>query len=152
MKNYIHAIQATRDDLNHVAELFNQYRLFYGQESTPADVLPFIQERMVNRDSVIFIAKESSSNRCVGFTQLYPSFSSISMQRTWILNDLYVEEDFRGAGVGRLLIDKAKEHAEQTQSKGLNLATAADNLRAQSLYEHYGFIKDEHFFHYSLNV
>ena len=27
----------------------------------------------------------------IGFVQLYPSFSSVSMMRSWVLNDLFVK-------------------------------------------------------------
>jgi len=38
----------------------------------------------------------SSADQLMGFAQLYPSFSSVSMKRLWILNDLFVSSEARG--------------------------------------------------------
>ena len=86
----------------------------------------------------------------IGFTQLYPSFSSLSLKKVLILNDLYVQEDFRRLGVGKMLLDAAKDYALQINSKGLTLSTGIENETAQSLYEKYGFIRNEHFYEYFL--
>ena len=88
----------------------------------------------------------------VGFTQLYPSFSSISMKRSWILNDLYVVEDYRRRGVAQLLLESAKGYAKQVKSKGLGLSTANNNLNAQRIYERNGYKQDEEFIHYYLTL
>lgn len=144
--------QATLNDLEGLAAIFDQYRIFYRQESNLDAARQFLYEKFEHRESVIFIAKEKPTNRIVGFTQLYPSFSSISMKRVWILNDLYVDESFRKRGIAAGLMNRAKEFAVQTRSKGLQLSTALDNVRAQSLYESLGYKRDEQFYHYFLTV
>ena len=83
-------------------------------------------------------------------TSSHPSFSSASMQRLWILNDLYVAPEGRRHGVGRALLQAAREHAERTQAKGLELMTARDNYAAQALYESMGWQRDEVFLPYTL--
>ena len=135
-------------DLEHVSQLFDLYRVFYKQSSNIGAAKEFIRERMEKEDSVIFIAVENG--RYLGFTQLYPSFSSVSMKRLWILNDLYVTKEARNKGVAKKLLDAAKQLAIDTQAKGLNLQTAVDNLAAQSLYEADGWVKDEAFYSYEL--
>ncbi|MGW8957668.1 GNAT family N-acetyltransferase [Paenibacillus sp. NPDC055715] len=75
-------------------------------------------------------SNNKGSERCLGFTQLYPSFSSVSMKRTWILNDLYVQEEARKQGIAQALLDKAKLHAIQSNAKSLELQTAPDNTNA----------------------
>jgi GNAT superfamily N-acetyltransferase len=88
--------------------------------------------------------------RGVGFTQLYPSFSSVSMKRVWILNDLFVEETARCQGVGTQLMQVAESFARQTGAVRIALSTQMANQKAQSLYESRGYVKDEVFYHYSL--
>ncbi|MDF2958823.1 MAG: hypothetical protein K0S39_558 [Paenibacillus sp.] len=90
--------------------------------------------------------------RITGFTQLYPVFSSISMKRSLILNDLFVKEEYRKQGIAQLLLDEAKNYAKQMNAKGLELCTAIDNERARRLYERNGFVQDQEFFHYFLSV
>ncbi|WP_306304762.1 GNAT family N-acetyltransferase [Paenibacillus pini] len=123
--------QATIEDLEEVISLFNEYRIFYKQESDLEGARCFLFDRFEHRESVIFLVKESESNKPVGFTQLYPLFSSVSMKRSWILNDLYVVDEYRSRGIAQLLLDSAKIYAKQTKAKGLGLSTSNDNDRAQ---------------------
>ena len=146
----MHIISVTPNEVTLVAPLFDQYRVFYRQPSDPPLAHAFIAERVANRESVIFLALRDGEP--VGFTQLYPSFSSVSARRTWILNDLYVVPSCRGQGVGSALLERARAHAQETGAKGLGLQTAVDNLNAQRLYEALGYRRSEGFYSYFLAV
>ena len=146
----MHIISVTPNEVGLVAPLFDQYRVFYRQPSDPALAQAFIAERVANRESVIFLALRDGEP--VGFTQLYPSFSSVSARRTWILNDLYVAPSCRGQGVGSALLERARAHALETGAKGLGLQTAVGNLNAQRLYEALGYRRSEGFYSYFLAV
>jgi len=136
------------DDLDEVTRLFDRYRMFYAQASDLDAARQFIQMRFQQGDSTIFIALDEL--RAVGFTQLYPSFSSVSMKRLWILNDLFVEETARRQGIGAQLMQGAESFARQTGAVRITLSTQITNQSAQSLYESRGYVKDEVFYHYSL--
>ena len=138
--------QATINDLDSLVELFDLYRQFYKQASDLKGAREFLEDRFVKNESIIFIAFDDGNP--VGFTQLFPSFSSVSMHRSWVLNDLYVKETARRKGVAEKLIRKAIAFAEETGSKGILLDTAADNVNAQKLYEKIGFIKESTYFYY----
>jgi ribosomal protein S18 acetylase RimI-like enzyme len=138
--------KATINDLNSLTELFDSYRVFYKQESDFEGARAFLKERLKNEDSVVFIAYDESNP--VGFVQLYPTFSSVSMKRSWVLNDLYVNVSARKKGFGEKLINKAIEFAEETGAKGVALETGHDNVTAQSLYEKIGFKKESNYFYY----
>lgn len=129
------------DEYALVSELFNQYRVFYGQKSDLPLAEAYIRERLDNGESVIFLAYTEAEGRIVpaGFTQLYPMYSSVRVQKDWILNDLYVKEEFRKTGIGRRLIEAALAFAAEQHARILQLETAADNLTAQRLYEAIGF-------------
>jgi ribosomal protein S18 acetylase RimI-like enzyme len=75
----------------------------------------------------------------VGFTQLYPAFSSGRMSKNWILNDLYVDAGYRARGIGKQLIETANQFARTDGAKFVKLETAYDNKIAQSVYEGIGF-------------
>ncbi|PEL09982.1 N-acetyltransferase [Bacillus sp. AFS017336] len=143
-------VQAKSEHIVEVAKLFDQYRQFYKQESNLNEAINFITERISNKDSVIFIVKEGEES--LGFTQLYPTFSSVSMKKLWILNDLFVTEAARKKGVAQMLLDAAKGFAINTKAKALDLQTAIDNKSAQALYEKNGYQVDKEFFSYSLNL
>ncbi|GHC54789.1 GNAT family N-acetyltransferase [Ulvibacter litoralis] len=139
--------KATEADLDQLVPLFNGYRMFYKQASNPEAARTFLTERFQKKDSVIFLAIAPDGTG-LGFTQLYPSFSSVSMQRTYILNDLYVASEARKKGVGEALMETAKLFAISEGSKGLTLETDVDNP-AQKLYQRLGWKKDTHVNHFT---
>jgi GNAT superfamily N-acetyltransferase len=137
-------------DVSRLAPLFDAYRQFYRQPPDPARAERFLRERLEAGESVIFLALEGDAP--AGFVQLYPSFWSVAACRSWILNDLYVAPAFRGRGVGRALLERARTHAEETGAGGMSLATQRTNATAQRLYEAMGWVRDEEFFHYELEL
>ena len=136
--------QASIDDINIVAPLFNAYRIFYNQASDMAGATNFLYERIVQNQSTLFIA--FINGQAVGFTQLYPIFSSVSLRPALLLNDLYIAETARKMGIASALLNKAKEFGKQNNAGWLLLETAFDNYNAQSLYEKNGWIKQTDFF------
>lgn len=146
--NSVKIIEAEISSINRILPLFNDYRKFYEVEHKPSEAEDFLRERLAKNESKIFLAMDGEN--AIGFTQLYPSFSSLSLKPVWILNDLYVGISYRKKGIGKLLLDAAKNFAIKTKSKGLTLTTGIENTTAQSLYEKYGFIRNEHFYEYYL--
>ncbi|MDZ8104156.1 MAG: GNAT family N-acetyltransferase [Nostoc sp. DedQUE12a] len=140
-------------DINHLETLsilFDRYRIFYNQTSDIEAAKDFLKERFQNNDSRIFAANDNGE--IIGFTQLYPTFSSVSMKRVWILNDLYVKESHRQKGVASLLMNTAQEYAKASGAIRVILATHISNTNAQKLYKLQGYIKDEEFYHYALRL
>ncbi len=134
--------------VNHIpllAPLLDQYRVFYKQDSNIIAAKEFLEERFSKNESTIFLALKRK--RPIGFVQLYTSFSSVSLQPVFILNDLYVNTAYRGKKVGERLLSRAKEYCRAKEYKGLGLETAIDNP-AQRLYERLGWKKDTDCFHY----
>ncbi|MFJ2281141.1 GNAT family N-acetyltransferase [Pseudomonas sp. NPDC087803] len=147
----IKALRATAADLEAVAKLFDAYRGFYQQPSNLAQSRAFIAERMAADESAIFLAQDENAE-ALGFVQLYPTFSSIDAHRTWLLSDLFTAPAARGCGVGRLLMNTARDFAVQTGAKGLVLETATDNVTAQGLYESLGYVRDTGYYTYMLDL
>jgi GNAT superfamily N-acetyltransferase len=138
-------IQADISHLHLIAPLFDAYRQFYKQATDLSLAEAFLKERIEQKESVIFLAMEDK--KAVGFTQLYPTFSSVSAQKTWVLNDLFVLPEMRGKRVGEGILKHAQKFVKETNGKGLALETATDNS-AQKLYEKLGWQKDESYLHY----
>ncbi|WP_342505022.1 GNAT family N-acetyltransferase [Sporosarcina sp. FSL K6-2383] len=139
-------VQATINDLDTLTELFDLYRLFYEQSSDLDSARTFLNDRLSNEESIVFIAFDD--NEAIGFVQLYPSFSSISMRQTWVLNDLYVKEQGRGKGFGEALMRRAIAFAKKTGAKGVLLETGKENVTAQRLYEKIGFAQETNYFYF----
>ena len=145
----IRIVRAERKDLDDLVPLFDAYRQFYGQRSDLAAARAFLRDRIERDESVIYLAY-TKPREAAGFTQLYPSFSSVSLKPLWILNDLYVRSDVRRGGAGRALLERARQHAIETAAKGLVLSTGVTNKAAQTLYESCGWQREDEFFQYHL--
>ncbi|MEX0314331.1 MAG: N-acetyltransferase family protein [Allomuricauda sp.] len=137
--------KASLDDLEQIVPLFDAYRVFYQQDSDPDAASTFLKERFMKNETVVFLALDDGMP--IGFTQLYTTFSSVSLQPFFILNDLFVSPNARKKGVGEALLNAAKEHCVKLNYKGLGLETAVDNP-AQKLYERLGWKKDDSYLHY----
>ncbi len=160
--------QAGLPDCDEVGGLFNEYRMFYNQNADIQAARQYIKERMERHESVILVAETdverdygsdasngrpiSKGQKCTGFVQLYPSYSSVSMGPIWVLNDLYVHPDYRQQGIARKLLQAAKRLASEHGVLRISLSTELSNTQAQALYESEGYAQDTKFMYYELNV
>jgi len=140
--------RATLDDVEAIAALFDAYRQFYRREPDLDSARAFIRNRLARDESVVFLAVDSAAP--VGFTQLYPSFTSAGMARIFILNDLFVMPQVRGRGIATALLRRAAEFATGEGAVRLTLSTATDNRTAQAVYERAGWKRDDAFLVYQL--
>lgn len=140
-------MRATTQDLERLVPLFGAYREFYHRPADSERSRRFLEERLSRGESVVYLAEDQVA--LLGFTQLYPTFASLSMKPWWVLYDLYVIPEARRRGVASLLLNRAKQLARETGADGLSLETARDNP-AQKLYEALGWKRDDLFLHYEL--
>ncbi|SJM90777.1 GNAT family N-acetyltransferase [Crenothrix polyspora] len=142
--------QAVLSDIEALIPLFDGYRQFYGRPSDIPAVREFLLARFNHGESVLFIALQD--NNPVGFAQLYPSFSSVSLARTFVLNDLFVHEQARRKGLASKLMSAAVEFASILGAVRISLSTATTNEIAQALYQSAGWKRDEQFFVYHFAI
>lgn len=142
--------QAVLSDLEALAPLFDGYRRFYGRPSDLNAATEFLLARFNHGESVVFIAIDG--NKAVGFTQLYPSFSSVSLARIFVLNDLFVDEHARRKGIATKLITAAVDYASSLGAVRVSLSTTTTNEAAQRLYQSAGWKRDEQFFVYHFAI
>ncbi|MEW9623638.1 GNAT family N-acetyltransferase [Rhodanobacter geophilus] len=143
--------RATFHDIDALVPLFDGYRRFYGKPSDEAGAREFLTARLRLNESMILLAHDAH-RAALGFTQLYPLFSSVRMVRTWLLNDLFVAAAARRQGVAKALLEAAATQARNQGAASLSLSTAHDNLAAQALYESLGWQRDTQFREYSLTL
>jgi GNAT superfamily N-acetyltransferase len=142
--------QATVCDLDIVVPLFDAYRQFYRHPTDPDGARRFLLERFAHNQSVILIA--FNDDAAIGFTQLYPSFSSGAMARVFVLNDLFVSQGARGRGIASALLDAAADYGRRVGAIRLTLSTELTNKTAQSVYERKGWQRDLQFCAYQLEL
>ncbi|HXB44400.1 MAG TPA: GNAT family N-acetyltransferase [Puia sp.] len=135
-------IRAARmEDLDALAHLFDLYRIFYGKASDVEEAKKFLSQRIRDKESVIYVADDEKN--LLGFTQLYPQFSSTRMKRSWLLNDLFVLKEHRQRGISKLLIERAKNLALKTGAAGILLETDKSNQVGNRLYLSKGFVLND---------
>lgn len=141
--------QATIFDLDLLAPLFDAYRQFYRKPSDLVLARRFLLERFQHNQSVVFLGLRQDGS-AVGFTQLFPSFSSASAARILILNDLFVQPEARRMSVGSLLLAAAARFGRAVGAVRLTLSTEVTNEAAQALYETEGWTRQADFYVYNL--
>lgn len=139
--------QASIDELDQIVLLFDAYRVWYRKESDLEAAKLFLDARLELKDSIIYYAIDDSGTM-VGFTQLYPSFSSTRMQKMWILNDLFVKPSHRGQGISKALIAQAKLLCNTSNACGILLETEKNNDIGNRLYPATGFKLEENNFYF----
>ena len=144
--NSVAVRQAVAPDVEALAVLFNQYRQFQGQAGDLAAARSFLAERFDHGESVVFIAIAGSA--VVGFAQLYPSYSSVSLSRVFILNDLFVLEAVRGQRIASQLLSAVESYAWSFGASRVTLNVARTNVSAQQVYTARGWKQDDQFFMY----
>ncbi|MGH8432975.1 MAG: GNAT family N-acetyltransferase [Pseudomonas sp.] len=145
-------VQATLEHLDLLTPLFVKYREFYGELPFPDSSRNFLEKRLRRKESVIYMALADEDDKLLGFCQLYPSYSSLSLKRVWILNDIYVAEDARRQLVADRLLQTAKKMARETQAVRMRVSTSSNNEVAQRVYESIGFREDTQFKNYVLPI
>lgn len=131
-------LTANPEHLDALVELFDAYRVWYEKPSDLAEAYTFLAGLMERGESVVYIA-QAANGESVGFTQLYPLYSSTRMKRIWLLNDLYVKPEYRGKGISKALIDRAKALAKETDAVEILLETQRSNEIGNQLYPAVGF-------------
>lgn len=136
-------------DIDAVARLFDAYRQFNGKPSSLEEGRRFLQYRLEAGEATIFVA-ETPAAAIAGFTLLYETYSSVSLGRVLIVNDLFVDPSWRRLGLGSALLQAAAKHARATGAIRLTATTAIQNTATQILNEQVGFLRDQSYFVYHM--
>ncbi len=143
--------QATLADIDELLPLFEGYITFYRGKTDLPRFRDFLFRRLQNGEATVFIAFDVHG-KGMGFTLLYPLFSSVSQARIFVLNDLFVAATYRGQGIATALMNKAAEFARSHGAIRLHLETESNNLEAQRLYEKLGWSRESGFYHYHISL
>ena len=146
----ISVLRAERSDIPDLAVLFDEYRSLYGCHPDASAVGNFLAERIDRHESIFLLAR--APHAASGFLQLIPIYSSVTLKRGFLLNDLYVRRDLRRKGVGKALLAAAAKLAVQSGASHMMLSTESSNEIAQALYRSAGWQRDDRFYFFHLPV
>ena len=141
---------AESNDVDQLADLFDQYRQFYECPPDLSAAKNWIAENFERGRSTIFTADDGY--QLIGFTQLYPALCSVDLVDYFVLYDLFVAPSARRQGIARALMNAASEWAKAQGAARLDLETARDNHPGQALYRDLGYELDEIFLKFSLDL
>ena len=94
--------EARIEDIEQLSKLFHTYRqlsVSMDSTATESESSDWIASRLNDGSGVFLLA--ISKEQVFGFVTLYQGFSSVSLKKYWVLNDLYVSTSARGTGLGR---------------------------------------------------
>jgi ribosomal protein S18 acetylase RimI-like enzyme len=96
-----------------------------------------IPELRKNPGSVIVLAYEGQT--AVGLSICFLGFSTFYAKPLLNLHDFVVVKSHRGKGIAKLMLDKLEEIARSKGCCKLTLEVLEGNIRAQKIYEAFGF-------------
>lgn len=146
-------IRALGRHLDLIVPLFDAYRVFYGQPSDRVGARKFLRKLFTHNASFLFLAVDyDPSLHAYGFAQLFPTYTSVGMRRSYVLEDLFTAPALRRHGIATMLLQRAIEFARESGAGSLYLETAYDNAPAQALYEKLGWTREERFYKYNFTI
>ena len=145
-------IRNSLEYIDQLVDVVEEYREYCGVPVSPKETKDFFQKRFENDESVTFIAIDETSNVLMGFANTYLSFSTLSLRRLVILNDLGVSKTFQGRGVAQSLVNEVIAYAKSLDSVRVELKTKKNNVNVQKLYQSLGFEPDNEHFYYQVPV
>ena len=115
-------------------ELFTAYGVFY-ETHFEASVLDGVWAWILDPGHPLSAFVAEAQGALVGFAHVRMQPDTFTAGPGWFLDDLYTDPEYRGAGVGTALLDAVAAHARQHGGGTLRWITAADNERAQRVYD-----------------
>lgn len=131
------------DEFEELLPLIAAYQRFYRAENIDEGRNREFFRRFLEPSDDGLLLGARGDGRLLGFACLYWYLSSVDPGEAVRLADLYVEEDARGRGAGRALIEASAEVGRQRGAIHLNWETEPDNHTAQRLYDTTGAERSE---------
>ena len=130
-------VAPTRSEIEAVAEIFDQYRVHYGQASDAFRSLAWLDENLSTGRLHAFVAEVNV--RFVGFALAMDVPGSLRLAHYWQIRDLFVLPTQRRLGVGRALLSAIRAAATESKALRLVVQTEDDNDPALRLYADSGY-------------
>lgn len=127
----------TRAEIEQLAEIFDQYRLHYGEAADASRTASWLEENLGSGRLEAFVAEDKGA--FVGFAITMNVPASLRLGRSWQIRDIFVLPNHRRLRVGRTLLDFIRDAAVSAGASRLVLQTEADNTPALRLYAESGY-------------
>jgi GNAT superfamily N-acetyltransferase len=115
-------------------ELWTGYLEFYKSNLSPEQT-EFTWKRLINNEQKMYGFVAENESGVIGFTHCLFRPSTWTETDYCYLEDLFVDPNIRGKGVGRALINRVIELAKEKNSKRVYWTTQEFNKTARVLYD-----------------
>ena len=118
--------------------LWDGYNVFYGRDGAtalPDDVTRTTWSRFFDAHEPMHALVADREGELLGLAHFLYHRSTIQLQPTCYLQDLYTLESARGRGVARALVEAVSDHARTTGTPRLYWQTHETNAVAMRLYD-----------------
>jgi GNAT superfamily N-acetyltransferase len=115
-------------------ELWAGYLEFYKSNLSPEQT-EFTWKRLINNEQKMYGFVAENENGVIGFTHCLFRPSTWTETDYCYLEDLFVDPNIRGKGVGRALMNRVVELAKEKNSKRVYWTTQEFNKTARVLYD-----------------
>jgi GNAT superfamily N-acetyltransferase len=126
----------SESDYETVLPYIAQYQRFYEAEPDEERNRAFFRRFIAPSEDGLLLGAWHQG-RLVGFACLYWTYSSTRAAEVAVMNDLFVDPNVRGLGIGKVLIEASAEAARVRGSRHIEWLTHIDNRGAQRLYEQF---------------
>lgn len=132
------------EDLANLLPLMREYCAFYESSPTDDDLVALSSALIADprREGLQLIARDEHAG-AVGFATIFWTWSTTDAARLGVMNDLYVVEQARGAGLAERLIEACRSECARRGAFRLAWQTAPGNLRAQAVYDRVGGTREQ---------
>ena len=125
------------DGFQQFVELFDRYRAHYGQAVNQDRTKAWLVVATTAGPMRAFLARVDGVAAGICLIAICPA--SLTLGEFWMVRDLFVDPQWRRAGVARALLDAVRVAAQERGALRLTVQTETDNVSALRLYEQYGF-------------
>ena len=84
-----------------------------------------------------------SDSQSVGYVVVTLAFSMEYGGRSAVLDDLFIQKPFRGAGLGSAVMAEIRTFCESLEIRAVHVEVAMDNVAGQTVYRRVGFVSTD---------
>jgi GNAT superfamily N-acetyltransferase len=124
-----------RTDFAQWQPLWEGYNRFYGRDPLPREITQMTWSRFFDAYEPVHALVADKEGQLLGLAHYLFHRSTISIEPTCYLQDLFTKETARGKGIGRALIEAVYSQAGIAGSARVYWQTQESNLTAMKLYD-----------------
>jgi GNAT superfamily N-acetyltransferase len=149
----------TENDLVDMLPLLRAYCQFYQQTEdipvTSDELLMSVSRALIlnpKQEGIQLLVRDSCQRTPIAFATLLWTWSTLQGGRLAIMEDLYVNESFRGQGIADQMIDECARQAREHGALCLTWQTSTTNKRAQAVYDRCKALMSDRWLNYTLQL